>query len=98
MTAAAADAALGLMVLSAWLGAAGLLRLRQPLDRLHVAPFLTVACGGFLLVAALCADGVSARTGKIAFALAANLLGGAVASHALGRAVLVRRSGEGAGE
>ncbi len=81
---------LTLVVLGTWLGAAGFARLRTPLDRMHCVTFVNVAAGLPLVVAAFLSDGASTRFGKILLIAAVNLLAGAVMSHAVGRALLVR--------
>lgn len=83
---------LGLAVLLAWLGVAGFVRLREPLDRLHCVTFVNGGCGVALLLASLCADGLSDRTGTVLLVLAVNLLGGAAGSYAVGRALRLRGS------
>ena len=80
------------VILIAWLGVAGFVRLREPLDRLHCVTFVNAGSGLALLVASLIADGVSSRTGNVLLVLAINLLGGATASYAIGRALRVRGS------
>ena len=90
MKAIAIDGLLALLVLAAWLGAAGFARLRTPLDRLHCATFVNAACGTALLLAALLADGLSDRVLKILLIVGASLLAGAATSHAIGRALLLR--------
>lgn len=79
-----------LMVLSAWLGALGFLRLRSPLDRLHAAAFTGVVCGFLLVIVAFLADGASQRACKILLIWMVLLLSGGASSHALGRALLLR--------
>lgn len=88
----ATDAALVLLVATAWLGALGFARLRAALDRLHAAPFISAGAGFFLLVAGVLTDGASVRVAKIVLILLASLLAGAASSHAIGRALLNRRS------
>ena len=83
---------LGVGVAAAWLAASGFVRLPRALDRLHVLAFVNVACGGAVTVAALLADGLSQRTGKIALIWVAMLVAGALTSHASARALLLRGS------
>jgi multisubunit Na+/H+ antiporter MnhG subunit len=90
MTGLALDGMLGLMVLSAWLGAAGFARLRAPLDRLHCSAFVAATSGPCLVVAAFLADGPSARALKILFLWLILLIFGGALSHAVGRAVAAR--------
>lgn len=87
-----AGAFIAVMIVVAWLGAAGFARLREPLDRLHCATFVNAGCGLALLAASLAADGLSNRTGNILLVVAVNLFGGAAASHSIGRALRVRGS------
>lgn len=97
MTAVLIDACLALLVAVAWLGCLGFVRLRTPLDRLHVAAFVNVGAGFFLVLAAFLADGVSVRACKLLLAVVAGMAGNAALSHAVGRAVFVRGRGEGEG-
>jgi len=80
------------LVLAAWLGAAGFARLRAPLDRLHCVTFVNAGCGLPLIVAACVRDGLSDRTGKIVLAVTISLFSGAATAHAIGRALRVRGS------
>jgi len=75
-----------------WLAAAGYVRLRHPLDRLHCATFVNAGAGLALLAACLAAEGVSDRAGNILVVVAVNLLGGAAASYATARALRLRGS------
>lgn len=83
---------LAVTVALAWLGVAGYVRLREPLDRLHCVTFVNGGCGVALLGASAVADGLSNRTGTILLVLAINLLGGAAGSYAIGRALRLRGS------
>jgi multicomponent Na+:H+ antiporter subunit G len=87
VTAGIVDALLALAVLACWLGAAGFLRLRSAYDRLHCVTFVNAAAGAAILGAALAADGLSARVGKIAVLVALSLGVGAALAHASGRAL-----------
>ncbi len=86
----AVDALLALLVAVTWLGCLGFARLRRPLDRLHCAAFVNVAAGGLLVAVAFVADGPSTRACKVLLAVLASVAGGAVLSHAAGRALLYR--------
>ncbi len=90
MTAFAIDGLLGLGVLCIWLGGAGFLRLRAPLDRLHCVAFVNVTAGLTTAAAAFVADGLSARSLKILLIAVLVLLGGAAGAHVTGRALLQR--------
>ena len=79
-------------VLGAWLGAAGFVRLRTPLDRLHCAGFIAVVSGLPVVLAAFVGDGLSVRACKILLAVLALLLSGAAGAPAIGRALLLRGS------
>jgi len=92
VTAAFIAVALAVVLLAAWLGAAGFARLRAPLDRLHCVTFVNVAGGGALFVAALLSDGLSIRVCKILLLVVVVLLAGAALSHATGRALVLRGS------
>lgn len=88
---------LAIAVLLAWLAAIALLRLRAPLDRLHLVAFLTTAPGLAVLLAGFIEDGLAIRPFKLLLLLLAQLLIGAVLAHAAG-AALVRRTAAGEGE
>ncbi len=90
MTRLALDVLLALLVFSAWLAAWGLLRLRAPLDRLHAASFANATAAILLPLFAFLSDGPSTRALKTLLIGALLLGGGAVASHAAGRAILLR--------
>ncbi len=92
MRTAAIDVLLAAAVLAAWLGAAGFLRLRGALDRLHVVAFVNVLTGIAVTAAALLGDGVSQRSGKIVLIWLLTLVTGAALAHASGRALLLRGS------
>ncbi|MHB1303930.1 MAG: monovalent cation/H(+) antiporter subunit G [Acidiphilium sp.] len=86
----AIDAVLGVMVLSVWLGCAGFVRLRTPLDRMHCVAFVNVVAGGALILVAFLADGPSNRAFKIVLVEGLALLSGAAMAHATGRALAER--------
>ena len=86
---------LAVVVGLAWLGVAGFVRLREPLDRLHCVTFVNAGSGVAMLAASVAADGLSSRTGTVVLVLAVNLLGGAAGSYAIGRALRMRGSVEG---
>jgi multisubunit Na+/H+ antiporter MnhG subunit len=90
VSALAIDGLLGVMVLATWLGCAGFLRLRVPLDRMHCVAFVYATAGGALSVAAFVSDGASDRALKILLLTAVGLLTGGALSHATGRALLLR--------
>ncbi|WP_328702639.1 monovalent cation/H(+) antiporter subunit G [Belnapia mucosa] len=90
MRALAVDLLLGLGVLAAWLAAIGMLRLRTPLDRLHLVAFLATGPGLAFLLAALVEDGFGQRPLKLLLLVLALLAVGAGLAHAAG-AALVRR-------
>jgi multisubunit Na+/H+ antiporter MnhG subunit len=84
------DVLLVVLIALAWLGSIGFARLRSPLDRLHCAAFVNVAAGSVLVVATFLADGPSDRSWKVLLTVLASVAGGAVLSHAAGRALLYR--------
>ena len=90
MTAVAIDVFLAVLVAACWLAAAGLLRLADPLDRLHCVSFATVVGGAAIVAAGFLADGLSARSVKILVLAASLLLNGAALAHATGRALHAR--------
>ncbi len=92
MTAIAVDALLLLGVVCVWLGCAGFLRLRDPLDRLHCVAFVTITVSLALTLAGFVADGLSSRSIKILAIAMLMLLGGAAGTHVAGRALVQRRA------
>jgi multicomponent Na+:H+ antiporter subunit G len=90
VTAFGVDAILVLTVLCVWLGCAGFLRLRDPLDRLHCVAFINVTASLTVTLAAFLADGVSSRSLKILAIAVLTLLAGAAGAHVTGRALLRR--------
>ncbi len=92
MTAVVLDGLLALAVLSAWLGCAGFLRMRNALDRMHCVSFVYATAGSALTVAAFVSDGLSDRALKVLLLTVVGLLTGAAMSHATGRALLLRGS------
>ena len=81
---------LGIALVSAWLAAAAFVRLRTPLERVHVVTFVNVVTIGAITIAAFLADGVTAQTLKILFIWIINLGAGAVLTHATARALHLR--------
>lgn len=92
MTRILLDGLLAVVVLAVWLGGAGFLRLRSPLDRMHCVAFVAATAGAALTAAAFVSDGVSDRALKILSFTVVSLLTGAATSHATGRALLLRGS------
>lgn len=86
----AADVAMAIATAMMWLGAIAFLRLRTPLDRLHVVTFVNVATLGSLVIAAFLNDGVTSRSLKCAFIWLFAVGGGALLSHATARALHLR--------
>jgi len=85
--------ALGVGVAAAWLGMLAYLRMKTPLERLHVVAFVNVVTGGMFVLAAWLADGASGRTLKCTAMWLTMLLVGSLSSHVTGRAINLR-SGE----
>ncbi len=90
MTAYLVDALLIVTVFWVWLGCAGFVRLRDPLDRLHCVAFINVTAGLTLAVTGFVADGPSSRGLKILAIAILMLIGGAAGTHVTGRALLRR--------
>ena len=90
MTRVVLDGLLVLIVAASWLAAWGLARLRSPLDRLHAASFANATFAILLPLFAFLGDGPSTRAFKTLLVGLLLLGGGAVASHAVGRAILLR--------
>jgi multicomponent Na+:H+ antiporter subunit G len=86
----AADVFLIVAIAACWLGAAGLLRLRTPLDRVHAVTFVNAAAGSAITIAAFLAVGPTDRAFKILVIAVVNLVSGAVLSHMTGRALTAR--------
>lgn len=86
----AADALIAAAIAAAWLGAIAFVRLRTPLERLHVVTFVNVAALGLIVVAAFLTDGVTTRSLKCACVYLFTLGGGALLSHATARALHFR--------
>jgi multisubunit Na+/H+ antiporter MnhG subunit len=84
------DALLAVAVLCVWLGCAGFVRLRAPLDRLHCVAFVNVTSATALTLAGFVADGFSSRSLKILAIAVLVLLAGAAGTHVMGRAFLLR--------
>ncbi len=82
--------ALALGVAAAWLGAIAFVRLRTPLERVHVVTFVNVATGGLMTLAALLADGISGRSLKCIAIWIVTMLIGSLLSHTTGRALHLR--------
>jgi multicomponent Na+:H+ antiporter subunit G len=93
MRAIATDLLLAAVVLVAWLAAAGFLRLRGALDRLHCVSFLAATGGIAVAAAAFVADGLSARALKTLLLAVLLLATGAALTHASGRALVLRQEG-----
>jgi len=87
----AAASLLAACVLSAWLAALALLRLRDALDRLHALGFLNLVAGIFAAAAVWVHDGASARAGKVLILVLVALAAGSVLIHATARALHRRR-------
>jgi multisubunit Na+/H+ antiporter MnhG subunit len=82
-------------VITAWLGAAGLLLLRTPHDRLHIAGYLEIATGTSAALAVIAAHPISASAMKACIILATVVALNAVLTHAIARALWLRaQSGE----
>ncbi len=86
------DALLAVAVCGAWLGCAGLARLRTPLDRMHCAAFVNWTALAPIAAAAFVADGGSNRAWKLLLAVIVTLLASSVLSHATGRALSIREA------
>jgi len=95
LSAVAVPALLGVAVAAAWLAALGFVRLERALDRLHCATFVNTVAGPALALAVIFQEGATSRAWITAALVVAACAIGAAASHALGRA-LVLRDGEGA--
>jgi monovalent cation/proton antiporter MnhG/PhaG subunit len=90
MKAITVDILLGLAVVAAWLAALGLVRLRSPYARLHMAGYAGVVSGLFVTLAVIASDPLSAASLKALIIYAALVFNGAVLTHAIGRAMRLR--------
>ena len=87
------DVLLAVVVLSAWIGALGMVRMRTPLQALHY-PFIPATVGVIFLVAAVFFDaGVNANTLKVLIIAIVFLAINSVVTHATGRAFRTRELG-----
>jgi multisubunit Na+/H+ antiporter MnhG subunit len=84
---------LGIVVLACWVGVAGMLRMRHPVQALHFVAFPATA-GGFALVIAVFLEGGFSSTAFKALLIAFVLLGiNSVVAHATARAFRPRELG-----
>ncbi len=81
---------LALGVLAAIIGAVAFLRLATPFERLHAASFVAVAATTCFVAAAFLTDGVSGRSLKMVLILVVLIISGALANHAVARALQIR--------
>jgi multisubunit Na+/H+ antiporter MnhG subunit len=88
----AVEALLAILVLTAWVGAAGFARLALPLDRLHCVTFVNITCGALSLAAAGLWGGSADDVIKLAFLVVVLLAGGAAIGHSTARAIVRRRA------
>lgn len=78
---------LGACTVATWLGALALLRLGDPLSKLHAVAFLDCAAGPFAVAAILAHDGASFRAAKVLVLAIAAIEMSAALSHATARAL-----------
>ncbi len=88
------DAVLAALVAFALLSTTAMVRLRSGLDALHALGFLGLVCGALLVIAVVISEGFATVAFKAVFLFAVLLGGGAVAMHATGRALYLRRTWE----
>lgn len=81
---------LGLAVAATWLSALAILRMPRALDRLHAVSFLNIVAGVAITAAGFASDGISVRSLKILLMVVLLVGFGAVITHAVGRALLLR--------
>jgi multisubunit Na+/H+ antiporter MnhG subunit len=84
------SALLTIAVGAAWLGAGAFLLLETPYDKLHAAVYVAVVSGAAVTLAVILSEPFSAHALKatIIFVLSINF--GAVLSHAIGHAMILR--------
>lgn len=81
---------LALGVLATFIGAIAFLRLATPFERLHAASFVAVAATACFVAAAFITDGVTGRSLKMVLILVVLTVTGALANHAVARALQIR--------
>lgn len=81
---------LGLSVAASLLGAVAFHRLATPLERLHAGSFATIVSGFPLVVAAFLTEGFAGRPIKLALLYVIIVVSGALANHAVARAIHLR--------
>ena len=74
----------------ALLGTIAFLRLETPFERLHAASFVAIAASACFVGAAFVTDGISGRPLKMVLIFVALMLTGAIANHAVARALHIR--------
>lgn len=77
-------------VIAALIGALAFHRLATSLERLHAGAFVTAVAGAAIVVAAFLTDGVGGRPIKVLLLYLLMLVGGALANHAVARAIHLR--------
>jgi multisubunit Na+/H+ antiporter MnhG subunit len=90
MTGILVDAFLALAVAASWLGAVVFLFLSTAYDRLHVAAYVSLTAGFFVMLAVVVAHPLSAQALKAAIIYAALIGTGAILMHSIGRALRLR--------
>ena len=78
------------VVLSSWIAALAFLRLKTPLERLHVVTFANVLILGAIVCAGFASRGMTSQTLKFVLLWLVNLAAGALLSHATARALHLR--------
>jgi multicomponent Na+:H+ antiporter subunit G len=84
------DALLVLAVAGATVAALAFVRLPTPLERLHPGSFVAVFSGAALIGAAFATEGVTGQSVKMVLIVIVLILSGALANHAVGRALHLR--------
>lgn len=86
-------ALLALIVLSCWIGCAGMVRMRTPIQALHYLALPSAIGAALLPLAMLCAAGWSIATVKAALIAFFLIATNSVVAHATARVIRVRRTG-----
>lgn len=90
---AAVAALLAFAVLVAWVMALAFVRMPSQFGRLHAITFFNLVVGGATTAAVVVADGFTARSFQAVLIWLVVVVGGALLSHAIGRALQLRQGG-----
>lgn len=86
----ALDLLLGVAVAAAAVAALAFVRLPTPLERLHPGSFVAIVSGAAFIGAAFVTVGITGQSVKMVLIVVVLILSGALANHAIGRALHMR--------